>query len=372
MKLLHISDLHLGKRVYELSMLEDQKAILEQVLTFARRADFTLICGDIYDRPVPPAEAVSLFHDFLLRMHAQGSPVAFISGNHDSAERIAYGGDLMNASGIYVSRVYDGTVKRVELRDEFGPVHLHLLPFIKPSHVRAALGEEDGIQDYTSALAAVVSKMDIDPVARNVLLAHQYVTGAQRSGSEETSVGGLEDVSAQVFEPFDYVALGHIHRMQQMASGRVRYCGAPLCYDFGEAGAQKAALLVELHEKGEMTVEPLPFEPVRQMRTVRGSFAQLSDPALSSQDYIEAVLTDEDDIPEALSRLRAIYPNILHLRYDNRRTRTGDMNLVAAKAQRTPQDWVSLLFEEQNGREMDDAQRALIDRLVTEIWEDKA
>lgn len=372
MKLLHISDLHLGKRVYELSMLEDQRAILDQVLVFARRADVTLICGDIYDRPVPPAEAVALFHDFLLRMHAQGSAVAFISGNHDSAERIAYGSGLMESSGVYVSRVYDGTVARAALEDEFGPVHLHLLPFVKPSHVRAALGDEAGIDDYTSALAAVVSHMDIDPVARNVLLAHQYVTGAQRSGSEETSVGGLEDVSAQVFDSFDYVALGHIHKMQQMASGRVRYCGAPLCYDFGESGAQKAALLVELGRKGEMTVEPLPFAPLRAMRTVRGSFAQLADPALASQDYIEAVLTDEDDVPEALSRLRAIYPNLLHLRYDNRRTRAGDMSLVAAKAQRAPQDWVSLLFQEQNGREMDDDQRALIDRLVEEIWEDQA
>jgi len=372
MKLLHISDPHLGKRVYEMSMLEDQRAILEQVLAFARRADITLISGDIYDRPVPPAEAVALLDDFLTRMHAQGSPVALISGNHDSAERIAFGGGLMEASGVYVSAVYDGTVRKVELCDEFGAVHLHLLPFVKPSYVRAALGEEAKIESYTDAIAAVIAGMEIDPDVRNVLLCHQFVTGAQQSGSEELRVGGLDDVSAQVFDAFDYVALGHIHKAQRLYGGRVSYCGAPLCYDFGESGAQKAALLVELGKKGEMTVEPLPFAPVRQMVTVRGSYAQLSDPARSCEDYMEIILTDENDVPEAMGRLREIYPNLLHLGYDNARTRAGDMSVIAKKARRTPQEWMALLFEEQNGREMDEAQLALLDELVEEIWEGNA
>ncbi len=369
MKLLHVSDLHLGKRVYETSMIEDQSAILEQILAFARRADVTLISGDIYDRPVPPAEAVALLNDFLTRMHAQGSAVALISGNHDSAERIAFGGGLMEASGVYLSNVYDGTVRRVELHDEHGAVYLHLLPFVKPSHVRAALGDEAKIESYTDALEAVIAHMDIDSQVRNVLLCHQFVTGAQISGSEEMSVGGLEDVSAQVFDAFDYVALGHIHRAQRLGGGRVRYCGAPLCYDFAEASAQKAALLVELGKKGEISVEPLPFAPLRAMRTLRGSFDEVSRAELMSEDYMEIVLTDEDDVPEAMGRLRALYPNLLHLRYDNARTRAGEMNLIAAKARRTPQEWMALLFAEQNGREMDEAQRALLDELVEEIWE---
>ena len=372
MKLLHVSDLHLGKRVYETSMIEDQRVILEQILNFARRADVTLISGDIYDRPVPPAEAVALLDDFLTRMHAQGSAVALISGNHDSAERIAFGGGLMGASGVYVSNVYDGTVRRVKLTDEHGDVYLHLLPFVKPSHVRAALGDEKKIENYTDAMDAVIAAMEIEPNARNVLLCHQFVTGAERSGSEEMSVGGLDDVSAQAFDAFDYVALGHIHKAQRLCGGRVRYCGAPLCYDFSEAGAQKAALLVELGGKGEMSVEPLPFTPLRAMRILRGSFAEVSDPALMSEDYMEIVLTDEDDVPEAMGRLRALYPNLLHLRYDNARTRAGEMNLIAAKATRTPQEWMALLFAEQNGREMDEAQRALLDELVEEIWEGNA
>ncbi len=369
MKFLHVSDLHLGKRVYEASLLEDQEAILDQILLFARRADITLISGDVYDRPVPPAEAVRLFDRFLMRMHAQGSPVALISGNHDSAERIAFGGGLMAGAGVYVSRVYDGTVRRVELSDEYGPVHLHLLPFVKPAHVRAALGEEAKTDTYTDALAAVIGRMDIDPGARSVLLCHQFVTGADFSGSEEKSVGGLDDVSSQVFAPFDYVALGHIHRMQRLGGGRVSYCGAPLCYDFGEQGAKKAALLVELREKGDMTLEPLPFAPLREMITLRGSYAQVSDPACAREDYMEIVLTDEDDIPEAFGRLRDLYPNLLHLRYDNARTRAGDMDVIAVRAQRTPQAWMALLFEEQNGRAMDEEQRALIDELAKDIWE---
>lgn len=368
MKLLHVSDLHLGKRVYEASMLEDQKVILDQILTFARRADITLISGDIYDRPVPPAEAVALLDDFLSRMHAQGSMVAMISGNHDSAERIAFGGGVMEASGVYVSGVYDGTVRRVELRDNIGEAHVYLLPFVKPAHVRAALGEEETIQSYTQALAAAIARMPINPQVRNVLLCHQFVTGAQESGSEELRVGGLDEVSVQVFEPFDYVALGHIHKAQRFCGGRVSYCGAPLCYDFGERGAAKSALLVELGEKGELSIEPLPFAPMREMITLRASFDEAARPECAREDYMEIVLTDEDDVPEAMGKLRAIYPNLLHLRYDNARTRAGDMNLIAERAQRTPQEWIAQLFAEQNGREMDEKQRALVDELVEEIW----
>lgn len=371
MKFLHLSDLHLGKRVYEASMIEDQREILNQVLDFASRADLTIIAGDIYDRQVPAAEAVAMFDDFLSRMHAQGSAVAFISGNHDSAERIAFGGGLMEQANVYVSSVYDGRTRRVTFSDEYGPVHVYLLPFIKPSHVRAALKNEE-ISDYTDAMRAAIDAMPLDPQARNVLVAHQYVTGAQRSGAEETSVGGLDDVGAQVFEPFDYVALGHIHKAQNLLAGRVRYCGAPLCYDFSERNAQKAALLVELKEKGSLSVEPLPFAPLRAMRSLRGSFAQLSDPSRASEDYIEILLTDEDDVPEAMGRLRAIYPNALHLRYDNARTRAGELGEIAAGALRAPQDWFEQLFAEQNGAPMDDRQRAIVQAMVEEIWGNEA
>ena len=374
MKFLHLSDLHLGKRVCEQSMLCEQRAMLEQALLLARQADMTLIAGDIYDRQVPPAEAVTLFDEFLTRMSAQGSRVALIAGNHDSAERIAFGARLLSSSGVHVSTVYDGRAQRVEFADEYGPVHVHLLPFVKPSHVRAALGREE-IEDYTDALRAAVEAMDIDPSARNVLVAHQFVTGASRSESEEISVGGLDDVSASVFECFDYVALGHLHSAQSLCGGRVRYSGAPLCYAFSECDQEKGALLVELGAKGDVRARMLPIAPSRRMRRLRGPFALLSDPQKSqaTQDYVQITLTDEDDVPEAAGRLRELYPGLLQLLYDNARTRAGQADFAAPQAlRRAPADWFAQLYAQQNGAQMTQAQRAVIEDLAREIWEGDA
>lgn len=374
MRLLHLSDLHLGKRVHEQSMLEEQRAMLEDVLALARDADVTLIAGDVYDRPVPPAEAVALLDGFLTRMSAQGSRVALISGNHDSAERIAFGAQLMDARGVYVSTVYDGRPRRIELEDEYGPVHLHLLPFVKPSQVRAALGREN-LQTYDAAVRAALDAMDVDPAARNVLLAHQFVTGAERSESEEVSVGGLDDVGADAFSRFDYAALGHLHAAQSLGGGRVRYSGSPLCYAFSECERERGALLVELGEKGDVRATLVPIAPKRAMRRLRGPFALLCDPSRSAvtDDYVQITLTDEDDVPEAAGRLRELYPNLLQLLYDNARTRAEEADFSrAAAARRTPQEWFALLYEAQNGAPMDEAQRALLGRMVAEIWEGEA
>ena len=373
MNILHLSDLHLGKRIFEYSMIVEQRHILDQVLALAREADVTLIAGDLYDRPVPPAEAVSLLDDFLSRMSAQGSPVVMIAGNHDSAERIAFGSRLMDGRGVYVSPVYDGHPRRVTLCDAYGPVHVHLLPFVKPSHVRAALGQEE-IEGYTQAVAAAVAQMDIDPGARNVLLAHQYVTGAGRSDSEEISVGGLDNVDAEVFAPFDYVALGHLHTAQSLEGGRVRYCGAPLAYAFSEAGREKGALMVHLGKKGELTVKSCALTPLHPLERVRGSFAQLADPAADvCESCVQITLTDEDDVPDAAARLRAIYPNLLQLLYDNTRTRAQQADLSGgAAAERSPLALFEQLFEQQNGQMMDAAQRALLLGVMERIWEDEA
>ena len=373
MKLLHLSDLHLGKRVYECSMLDEQRAILSQTLDMAREADVTLIAGDLYDRPVPPAEAVALLDDFLTRLSAQGSPVVMIAGNHDSAERIAFGSRLMDGRGVYVSPVYDGQPRRVTFHDEYGPVHIHLLPFVKPAHVRAALGRED-IEGYTQAVAAAIAQMDVDAQARNVLLAHQYVTGAGRSESEEVSVGGLDNVDAEVFAAFDYVALGHLHAAQSLEGGRVRYCGAPLAYAFSEAGREKGALMVHLGKKGELSVESRPFAPLHPLACVRGSFAGLSDPAAPvCESYVQVTLTDEDDVPDAAARLRAIYPNLLQLLYDNTRTRAQQADFtMGAAADRSPMALFEQLYAQQNGQEMDAAQRALLSGMMERIWEDEA
>lgn len=371
MKLLHLSDLHLGKRVMELSMLDEQRAMLEEALVLARQADVTILAGDIYDRQVPPAEAVALFDDFLSRMNRQGSPVVMIAGNHDSAERIAYGADLLGESGVYVAPVYDGQARCVTLYDPWGPVNIWLLPFIKPAHVRAALDAQD-VQTYTQALRAAVEAMPLDVSQRNVLVAHQYVTGADRSESEEVVVGGLDNVDAEVFSAFDYVALGHLHSVQSLCGGRVRYSGAPLCYAFSEAGKQKGGLFVTLEEKGTLSVETAVMAPVHRMRSMRCTFAEAAREQQASEDYLQIILTDEDDIPQALGQLRALYPNLLQLRYDNARTRAqaADFTVQAAHS-RAPQELFDELFLMQNGAQMTQEQRDYVNAMIESIWEDE-
>lgn len=345
--------------------------MLAQALELARQADVTVIAGDIYDRQVPPAEAVALFDSFLTRMSAQGSPVLFIAGNHDSAERMAFGAQLMNASGVYAAPVYDGRARRVELADEYGPVYVYLLPFVKPVHVRAALDRPD-IEGYTAALAAAIGEMGVDPTARNVLVAHQFVTGGERSESEEIAVGGLDNVDAQVLDAFDYVALGHLHAAQSLCGGRVRYSGAPLPYAFSEAGREKGALLVTLGEKGKLDVQPCPFTPLRRMRRLRGAFDALAR-GEASEDYLQITLTDEDDIPEAAARLSAIYPNLLQLLYDNTRTRAAAVDFSGpALARRDPLALFDELYAKQNGAPMDERRRAYLSGVIERIWEDEA
>ena len=369
MKILHLSDLHLGKRVFEMSMIPEQRVILDQVLEMAKAADVTVIAGDIYDRQVPPAEAVALFDDFLTRMHAQGSRMMMISGNHDSAERVAFGAGLLGRSGVYVSPVYDGRTRRVELSDEHGAVHFYLLPFVKPAHIRAALNEET-IEGYTAAIRAAIEHMDIDPSARNVLIAHQFVTGSMRSESEEVSVGGLDNVDADVFDAFDYVALGHLHAAQSLCGGKVRYCGAPLAYAFSESESVKGALMVQLGNKGELDVRVLPFAPARRMSRLYGRFDALYHPEKATQDYLQITLTDEDDVPDAARKLSQIYPNLLQVLYDNTRTRAmaADFGLQET-AVRSPMEMFEALFDMQNGQNMTDAQREYLGGMIEAIWE---
>ena len=276
MKLIHLSDLHLGKRVNEFSMVEDQKYILNEILKIIDQEspDGILLAGDLYDRPVPSAEAVQLFDSFLTRLAQRKIPVFAISGNHDSAERIAFGSHIMSDSGICMSPVYDGKTAKYCLKDSYGEVWIHLLPFIRPATVRHALeGEEDveDIRTYQEAVLAAVKHMEIDRSQRNVLLAHQFVVGAMQCDSEEISVGGIDQIEAEVFRDFDYVALGHIHSPQNFKNGKMRYCGTPLKYSFSECGQKKSVTVVELKEKGTTEIREIGLLPLRDLRSIRGS-----------------------------------------------------------------------------------------------------
>ena len=377
MKMIHLSDLHIGKRVHEVSMTEDQEYILTKILHIIddEKPDAVLIAGDVYDKSVPSAEAVTLFDDFLCRLAQRNMPTLIISGNHDSPERLAFCGRLLEKSGIHISPVYDGKLSPITLEDEYGPVDFWLLPFIKPGHVKRFFPNEE-IGSYTDAVRVAIENMGLDKQKRNVLLTHQFVTGAATCDSEELSVGGSDNVDASVFDDFDYVALGHIHGPQNIGSGRIRYCGTPLKYSFSEASHYKSVTLVNLEEKGRLELRLLPLIPKRDMRQLRGSFAQLTDPDFYSDggtgDYLHIVLTDEEDIPEAVGKLRIIYPELLKLSYDNTRTRedktVGDAGDVR---RRSPLELFGELYEIQNNQPMSDVQREFTLELIRSIWEDE-
>lgn len=376
MKLIHLSDLHLGKRVNEFSMLEDQQYILTEILQIIDREkpDGVMIAGDVYDKSVPSAEAVALLDDFLVRLAKRDLQVFLISGNHDSPERMAFGGRLMAQSGVHLAPVYDGKVSPITLTDEYGPVNLYLLPFLKPAHVRRCFPERE-ILTYTDALAAAIEAMGVDPAQRNVLVTHQFVTGAARCDSEEISVGGTENVDVSVFGPFDYVALGHIHGPQQVGRETVRYCGTPLKYSFSEAKHQKSVTVVELGEKGAVSVRTVPLTPMRDLAELRGTYEELTfrgfyDGTSYPRDYVHITLTDEEDIPDAVSKLRIIYPNLMKLDYDNKRTRAGIILEGAEDQQHSPLELLEEFYEKQNGQPMGEEQRAFAKSLMERIWEE--
>ena len=376
MKLIHLSDLHLGKRVNEFSMLEDQQYILTEILQIIDREkpDGVMTAGDVYDKSVPSAEAVALLDDFLVRLAKRDLQVFLISGNHDSPERMAFGGRLMAQSGVHLAPVYDGKVSPSTLTDEYGPVNLYLLPFLKPAHVRRCFPERE-ILTYTDALAAAIEAMGVDPAQRNVLVTHQFVTGAARCDSEEISVGGTDNVDVSVFEPFDYVALGHIHGPQQVGRETVRYCGTPLKYSFSEAKHQKSVTVVELGEKGAVSVRTVPLAPMRDLAELRGTYEELTFRGFYQgtsypRDYVHITLTDEEDIPDAVSKLRIIYPNLMKLDYDNKRTRAGIVLERAEDQQRSPLELLEEFYEKQNGQPMGEEQRAFAKNLMERIWEE--
>ncbi len=376
MKLIHLSDLHLGKRVNEFSMLEDQKYILKEILRVIddEKPDGVLIAGDIYDKSVPPAEAVELFDDFLVRLAERKLQVFAVSGNHDSPERIAFGSRLMDMSGIHLSPVYSGEVASFSLSDEYGSVTVYMLPFVKPAHIRRYF-PEDEITSYTDALHCAVDQIPLDPAERNILVTHQFVTGALRAESEEVSVGGSDNVDAAVFDRFDYVALGHLHIPQNIGSERLRYAGSPLKYSFSEMNHEKSVTIVELEKKGTLRLRTVPLIPLHDLAEIRGAYAELTlksfyaDKTLRD-NYLHITLTDEEDIPDAVGKLRVIYRNLMKLDYDNKRTRhQAEIDETEEAESKPPLELFAELYERQNGAPLSDEQTAFMTALIEKVWE---
>ena len=375
MKLIHLSDLHIGKRMNEFSMLEDQRYILDQITSIIEKEapDAVLICGDIYDKPVPPSDAVRVLDGFLTSLAQKKVPVFLISGNHDSAERLSFGAKLFESSDIYISQVYDGEMKRIVLKDQYGPISVYLLPFLKPAAVRHAL-QRDDINTYEEGVMAALQECEIDTTQRNVLVAHQFVTGADRSDSEETWVGGLDNVSAEVFKDFDYVALGHIHRPQKMGRETLRYSGTPLKYSFSEADHKKSVTIVELLEKGNVRVSTVPLIPKHDMRKLRGTYMDVTAKdqytTENKMDYLQITLTDEEDVPGALQKLRTVYPNLMRLEYDNKRTRENrEVQAVEAQEQKSELELFEEFYELLNNEPMKEEQTEFVEKLIQNLKE---
>ena len=376
MRFLHLADLHIGKRVNGFSMIEDQKFVFEQVYNVIEneKIEGIIMAGDIYDKPVPSAEAVKLFDEMLTRLVSINLPIFVISGNHDSAERIGFGSDILSAAKVYMSRVYNGNLQKIELEDDYGKINVYLLPFIKPATVKNIYKEAE-IKDYDDALEYVLSQEKIDKTKRNVIVSHQFVTGALRSESEEVSVGGLDNVSVENYEAFDYVALGHIHRAQQMGRESARYAGTLLKYSFSEEKHNKSMTIVDLKEKGNIEIKEIPVKPLHDLKTIKGKFSKITSEEfykeLKKEDYYRAVLTDEDDILNAIGKLKSIYPNLMSMEYDNTRTRSYSVvDNVETGETKSPLDYFEEFFEKQNGRKMSEKQRNYLLEILGEAREE--
>lgn len=369
MKFIHVSDLHLGKRLHETSLIEDQYEILKQILNIIddEKPDGIIIAGDVYDKSVPSAEAVALFDYFISELAKKRLQVFIISGNHDSAERIAFGSKIMDAVGIHLSPVYNGEILPITLNDEHGEFKVYMLPFIKPSHVRRFY-EDESIESYTDAVKVAIDKMNIDTNMRNILITHQFVTGAKRSESEE-SVGGTDNVDASVFEGFDYVALGHLHGAQYCSNEKIRYSGTPLKYSFAEYNDTKSVTVVSFGKKGDAPkIKTVELKPIRDMKKIRGKFDELVNSVNKTDDYVQITLTDEEDIPNAMSRLQTVYKNALELRYDNARTRQSSIILGAEGVEKkTAFELFSEFFVDRNNAPMSEIQSEYIKALIEKI-----
>lgn len=376
MKFVHLGDLHIGKRVNEISMLPEQRYVLNEIIEISvrKKADAVIIAGDIYDKTVPGAEAVSVFDEFITRLSQFGIKIFMVSGNHDCAERIDFGKNLLEKSGVYIEGSYSGGLKKIGLQDCYGRINIWLCPFIKPAMIKNDYPE---CESYDDAFKAVISACDINYNERNILVAHQFFTdggrGPERSDSELVNVGTLDNIDISCVERFDYVALGHIHKPQAFRDGRIRYSGSPLKYSFSEAGNIKSVPVIDVKAKGEVEIELERLVPLKDMRVIEGPIDRLlSEDVVNSADrtdYIKAVLTDEGELYDAIGRIRKVYPNVMKLEFKNSRNRdNGEYYTEAEEIENKSElDLFEDFFEKQNNRVMSEAERKIINNILESI-----
>ena len=375
MKILHLADLHIGKKINEFSMIEDQKFILKKILEIMDdvKPHAVIIAGDVYDKTVPTIEAVELLDDFIFEISKREISTFIISGNHDSAERLSFGAKVMKFGKIYISPVFDGKISKYTLSDENGKINFYLMPFLKPMNVKKFFLDEE-INSYDDAARLIVKNMNIDVSQRNILIAHQFVTETSQSELEEKNVGGLDNISAEIFCDFDYVALGHIHKAYSIGEKkRIRYCGSPLKYSLSEINVEKSVTIVEINSKDDFKTEIVSLVPLRDMQVIKGTFEEITKNSfycdINTKNYISITLTDENEVPNALQKLRDIYENILKLDYDNKRTQKYNKIAFEKIKKRDPFEVFSEFYELQNNQKMTAEQEEIMKNLIGEIWE---
>lgn len=375
MKLFHISDLHLGKRVYDFSMLEEQKELLDAILQNIKekKPDVLLITGDVYDKPIPPVEAVRLLDGFLTALSEMGLHTYLIAGNHDSAQRLEFGREMMAKSGIYFCGSVSNPMSYYTEQDEYGEVRIYLLPFFKPAHVNGLFPDKIA-ESYQEAAEMLLGCTDIDNSKRNVILAHSFVTWkgkAERSDSETISLGGVDEIDASLFFDFDYAALGHLHSPQKMGRDTVRFAGSIMPYSFSEIRQKKGITVVELWEKGSVSIDFIPLRTRRAFRELKGPLAGILQAAKAdgkTEDYIRCILTDREPLLDPIGQLRAVYPNLMTLELAQQESSLSQETFLEAEDIR-PDELFSLFFEKQNEKEMSAAQEKILEKIWKELEE---
>lgn len=374
MKIAHISDLHLGKSLHNFSLIEDQEYILEQIagILVEKKVEALIIAGDVYDKNVAPEAGLKVLRKFLNRLVEARIKVLIISGNHDSAERLTFGAEFMTEKGIYFSKVYDGKIEPVTFKDDFGSVNFYLLPFVKPSIVQHYF-EDETISTYEDAVRCAVEHMKVNSSERNVIIAHQNIMNAERCESEEIIIGFQDAVSDEVFKDFDYTALGHIHRQQKIGKHNVMFSGTPLKYSTSEFKHQKVMPLITLEEKGKVDIELIPLVPKRDLRQITGTLDEIMNAAKTDpnnhEDFIDIILTDENEVMDAMATLRTVYPNVLKLTYDNKASHAAEnIERLSVVDKKNPLEIFEAFFNSRRGRDMDEKEKEYIHSLIEKIW----
>ena len=381
MKILHLSDLHIGKSIHEQCMLEDQKYILNQIIEEIkeRKIEIIIISGDIYDRSVPPSDAVIVLNNFLKTLIKDIKiKVCVIAGNHDSKERLNFGSEIFAEEGLYISSIYSGKIDKIELQDEFGKLNIYMLPYIKPIEVKQYFDEEVDISTYNNAVKKVIEKEEINENERNIILSHQFVTAGniepEKSESEIRYLGGTENVDVSCYDKFDYVALGHIHGPQRIGRDTARYAGTMLKYSFSEVNQRKSLTIIDFKEKGNIDINLIPLKPLRDMRVIKGPIQELLKEEnyinTNREDYIRAIITNEEPIYEPMSQIKKVYPNTLRLDIENSKTVTNSEDKMSDIDFIKKKDELELFnefYKMQHNQELDELKLEMVKKVIEEV-----